>query len=305
MADEAKVASITLNSGTSINTDNSFGNIKGSNEEQTEILKQILATMRKNNDTQENFLNLSKTGLIGAAMALGNDWVSTILSGAGKAVTSGIASTAAYEQNNGSTMGYEEVFINGKKQFLQIDKTTGKIIDTLNVQEANQRGILDETGHIYDNLKLSDDIWNSMKKGWTDMNGNVVLTNQTMDNFQKDLQNLTSQYINYANNKWFGSGSFSPEMTPTQKVNSNIKDFYGDNTSGQTALGLLDQVNSLYGYDSSPPSQTAAQTSATISQQTLTQTANKVGTQFSTMPPMLAKTLSIPVKSQTVMKIGG
>ena len=68
----------------------------------------------------------------------------------------------------------------GEDVFVKTEKATGKIVEILTKQEAQQRGILDETGKLYDGIDDANGVWDLLTKDLAAVGEKTVLTKDNL-----------------------------------------------------------------------------------------------------------------------------
>lgn len=229
-------ATITVNQGTSVNNDASFGDIKGSNEEQTLILKQILDKMSKGNDESSKTNKLMLAGILSLPGVLGGitDTTAIIAANLGQSAKDLIGGVEAIGNASLDSYWQKAMDDRGNTTYQQIDRKTGNILQTLTEEEAYREKITNISGEIYSILTknppqltgMSDEITGSYEKVklWAEAIG---LAKDKTNDYNNGMDKLNSS-MNFTPAPGGNSGQGSPI------TNDKTKQSYAAGSSADT-----------------------------------------------------------------------
>lgn len=182
-------AEININQG-NVNSTLNEGSVTATNEEMLETLRQILQEMKRSGDTQKDALGLAKTGILGAVTTLGADWGAAIMSSIGNKVAGAFNQAEVTKRADLANYSYESLFVDGEKKVAKIDKSTGKILDYLTIEEAQRLGILDSTGEIYQFAQEQVGYWDKATENSKDVNDNISIMSSETDAINSRLSTI-------------------------------------------------------------------------------------------------------------------
>lgn len=139
-------------------------------DEELDTLKEMNDTLKELSSTVEKTTGLQMSGLLGNVLGANQNQN-----------TAAEQSTDEIKSNAGAgEKVYEEVIYEGERMIAETNAKTGKVNDLLTVQEAQQRGILDENGKIKKNLTKENSAFDILTKNLQNQDGIVVLTNKQL-----------------------------------------------------------------------------------------------------------------------------
>lgn len=166
-----QVASVTINTGN-----------KGSSENGVvKLLKSLLSETKGLKDIFSKATKLSSSGLSGGGSS---SLLSKLLTTGGGAVALGLASLTiggdTPQTASGTGLGFQEALIDGEKKILAVNEQTGKVQDVLTLQEATDKGILDEKGRVKDQWKTQSKIIQESIDSLGTYHGSLLISNQQL-----------------------------------------------------------------------------------------------------------------------------
>jgi len=177
--------------------------VSGSNESLS-VLKDIRNSLRDLTMATQKETKLQQSGLLGSDFTSGGV-IGKLLSKVGGTATSfltaGYAGQQLFEDSaaaggfplqgdlglKGSPL-YEKAFVGDEEVVLDIDRKTGEILEVLTIQEAKQKGILDDLGNLEDKYKTNLSIFDKATENLEKYRDSVELTAENYANIQTNTE---------------------------------------------------------------------------------------------------------------------
>ena len=175
MVDEVATGKVTIN----VNRGSTSGKGKISTNEKidTKNLKSAAESLKDLKDISKKTSKLSMAGLLGAG-GMSATVLTALAAAAAVAVSALSGETLSMEVgraggSNGTEGYYQDALIDGERRILEVNEQTGEVVDVLTEREAMEKGILDETGKIYENYRAFKGEWRKITDGLT-THGNTL-----------------------------------------------------------------------------------------------------------------------------------
>jgi hypothetical protein len=224
-------------------------NIKGisgkiSSDDDTKILKEMADTLKSINDESKKQANLNLAGLLGAPL----------LGGQAEGIGDAEGGGGLYGELGGGKKAYEEVIYEGEKMVAEINASTGQINNLLTIEEAEQKGILDEKGGIRAELRDQKGVFDKITKELEKENGVVKLNKDQLlglstsyyksvlltNDLNTATEKVTKEILNMIGEK---SGSLPDDLNnATKKVTKEILDMIGEKSGLKLDLSTPERI---------------------------------------------------------------
>jgi len=181
MVDEISTAKVTIN----VNRNEGTQTKSGSKN----YLKEMASSLKDMKSNAEKASKLNLSGFLGAggaggaavgassaaalvsvllAMGVSSAIIATILSLVGGRVGGYEAVDESGEETGVHVAGYyQEALVDGERRILEVNEQTGEVVRILTEREAIEKGILDENGKIYENMRAYRGEWDNVRDQFT------------------------------------------------------------------------------------------------------------------------------------------
>ncbi len=196
MVDNVSTAKVTINvnrNGGSTN-DRSGSNYLKSMDKSLKSLKDVSSKSSKLG--QAGFMTAGAKGLTGtgggllsfllgstAVSAAFAEWISDKI---------GRAGGSDYENESGGNVHvngyYQEALVDGERRILEVNEQTGEVINILSEREAIEKGILDESGKIHENMRAYKGQWDKVRDEFEQHGKTLILSSIELESLLSEQQ---------------------------------------------------------------------------------------------------------------------